>query len=286
MGTEIDDVAYPEFLYHYTSLNSLALIVNDRTICFNNLLNVDDSEEAETSDMGLFGKYINVSCWTDEERESIAMWSLYTPDMHGVRIKLPVFPFRKYHYNKGEYYLKEDVNSYIDMAGLKTFGKGSITLDHPKLRQVQYVDEENLIYPVVRTKGSAETARHFYLARTMKDAVGAEVTYSFKELGIYKRSDWKFQKEWRYIIHSSPMELDEMEPMTFQKQQEYIRRIENVKQPAPYNRILLQIDDLAYKQMKILFGPKMSRQEKILAISLLEKNGLGDAWKESCLHIK
>ena len=74
--------------------------------------------------------------------------------------------------------------------------------------------------------------------------------------------------------------------MTFQKQQEYIRRIENVKQPAPYNRILLQIDDLAYKQMKILFGPKMSRQEKILAISLLEKNGLGDAWKESCLHIK
>ena len=27
--------------------------------------------------------------------------------------------------------------------------------------------------------------------------------------------------------------------------------------------------------MKILFGPKMSRQEKILAISLLEKYGLG-----------
>ena len=82
------------------------------------------------------------------------------------------------------------------------------------------------------------------------------------------------------------MGLDEMEPMTFQKQQEYIRRIENAKQPTPYNRILLQIDDLAYKQMKILFGPKMSRQEKILAISLLEKYGLGDAWRESCLHIK
>ena len=37
-----------EFLYHYTSLETLALILKNKTVCFNNLLNVDDIEEAET----------------------------------------------------------------------------------------------------------------------------------------------------------------------------------------------------------------------------------------------
>ena len=45
-----------EYLYHYTSLDTLALILHNRTICFNNLLYVDDSEEAETDDMGKFGR--------------------------------------------------------------------------------------------------------------------------------------------------------------------------------------------------------------------------------------
>ena len=37
-----------EFLYHYTSLETLALILKNKTVCFNNLLNVDYIEEAET----------------------------------------------------------------------------------------------------------------------------------------------------------------------------------------------------------------------------------------------
>ena len=37
-----------EFLYHYTSLERLALILKNKTVCVNNLLNVDDIEEAET----------------------------------------------------------------------------------------------------------------------------------------------------------------------------------------------------------------------------------------------
>ena len=86
---------HPQYLYHYTSLNTLALILTNKSICFSTLLNVDDVEEAETSDLGLFGKYVYVSCWTDEASESIAMWQMYTPNMHGVRIKLPVFSIQK-----------------------------------------------------------------------------------------------------------------------------------------------------------------------------------------------
>ena len=50
-----------EYLYHYTSLDTLALILSNKTICFNNLLYVDDIEEARTQDMGLFGRFKYVS---------------------------------------------------------------------------------------------------------------------------------------------------------------------------------------------------------------------------------
>lgn len=52
----------------------------NKTICFNNLLNVDDIEEAETEDMGEFGKFIYTSCWTEDTEESIPLWNLYTPN--------------------------------------------------------------------------------------------------------------------------------------------------------------------------------------------------------------
>lgn len=87
-----------QHLYHYTSLETLALILAHRTLRFNSLQFVDDMEEAEAADLKHFGKFVYVSCWTREENESIPMWKMYTPDMHGVRIQLPQFPFKKYHY--------------------------------------------------------------------------------------------------------------------------------------------------------------------------------------------
>ena len=118
--------AEPQVLYHYTSLDTLALILTNKSICFNTLLNVDDIDEAETSDLGQFGKYVYVSCWTDEAAESIAMWQLYTPNMHGVRIQLPVYPFKKHHYKAGELHFKEDTSSYINIEKLYEENKASI----------------------------------------------------------------------------------------------------------------------------------------------------------------
>ena len=89
-----------DYLYHYTSIETLALILKNNTLCFNNLLNVDDSEEAETFDMGKFGRFVYVSCWTSDEQESIPLWNLYTPDMHGVRIRLPRYPFKNIYIKK------------------------------------------------------------------------------------------------------------------------------------------------------------------------------------------
>lgn len=102
-----------DVLYHYTSINTLVLILKNKNIRFNTLAKVDDMDEGITSDLGDVGRFIFVSCWTDEKRELIPLWNLYTPDMHGVRISLPKFPFKKYHYNIGELNFSEQSDIYI-----------------------------------------------------------------------------------------------------------------------------------------------------------------------------
>lgn len=74
------------YLYHYTSIETLALILKNKTIRFSSLSRVDDVEEEATADYGNLGRFTFVSCWTNDLEESIPLWNLYTPNMTGVRI--------------------------------------------------------------------------------------------------------------------------------------------------------------------------------------------------------
>ena len=271
----------PEYLYHYTSLETLALILENRTLCFNNLLNVDDIEEAEAADIKNFGKYVLVSCWTNEDKEMIPMWNLYTPNMSGVRIKLPVFPFEKHQYKSGEYNFSVDVESYIDYEQVYRENKGAITSDMPHLAPVNYTNEMDKLLPIIRTKGSAEDARKF-IAGNFKG--GIEVTYSFSDLGRNKREAWNFQKEWRYILNFSPIGM--REKISVEGHREIIRRLEDEDREPPYQRFFLRLRQDAISQMEVLFGPRMTEAQKILAKALLSKHGLEDRWQNSSLKIR
>ena len=141
-----------KYLYHYTSLETLALILRNKTICFNNLLYVDDLDEAETEDMGKFGKFVYVSCWTEDSEESIPLWNLYTPNMHGVRIRMPEFPFKKYRFKKGEYFLSEDVDTYINLKKIYEENKASIVSTEPHLEKIEYTDSQDKLFPKIRTE--------------------------------------------------------------------------------------------------------------------------------------
>ncbi len=272
----------PEYLYHYTSLETLALILENRTICFNSLLNVDDIEESETSDLKNFGKYVYVSCWTDEKDEMIPMWNLYTPDMHGVRIKLPAFPFEKHKYKAGEYNFQNDCESYIDYQRLFEDNRGATVSNLPQLVPVCYTDEEEKLNPRVRIKGTAEDAQNFISGKYKH----VEVTYSLTELGRNKRRVWEFQKEWRYLLWFLPMGLKDAKNGSIQHHQEVIRRMEDPKHEPPYERFFLKLRQDAIDQMEVVLGPRMSEAERILAKALLHKHGLDGRWKNSSLKIR
>lgn len=278
-----------DYLYHYTSLETLALILKNRTICFNNLLYVDDVEEAETEDMEKMGRMIYVSCWTKDAEESIPLWNLYTPNMHGVRIRMPKFPFEKYHYEKGQYFLTEDVDTYINVEKMFNENKVSIVLTEPHLIEVQYTNEQNKLFPKIKTESQKDALKKFLEAKDLDDLKGndnLEINYSIKDLGRYKRENWKFQKEWRYIIAISPMGLQEINPPSFEKQQEQLRRIENSELEPVYKQLFLKIDEKVLKDIEIVFGPKMSDAEKIMAVSLIKMYCPEAVYRDSVLRIK
>ncbi len=80
-------------IFHYTSIDTLALILENRKIRFNRLDRVDDVRESQTACGIEFGKYFFVSCWTRSAEENIPLWTMYSQDMKGVRIGLPDMPF-------------------------------------------------------------------------------------------------------------------------------------------------------------------------------------------------
>ena len=275
----------PQILYHYTSLDTLALILTNKSICFNSLLNVDDIDEAETSDLGTFGKYVYVSCWTDEAEESIAMWQMYTPNMHGIRIQLPAFPFKKHYYKTGDYNFKTDTSSYIDHRKLYEDNRASVVAELPKLLPVTYTKDEALLRPVVRF---GDTINDYDDVVNCKNAgrQGCSIRYDFSNLGKFKKDVWWFQKEWRYWISMSPWGMKELENVTPQTNMELVRRLENEETQPPYQRFFIELSDEAISQMEIVFGPRMTEAEKILAKYLLKGNGLDGKWRDSALRIR
>ena len=85
-----------EYLYHYTSIENLSLILKNKTIRLNSLDKMDDLQEQRSAEIKNFGMFTFVSCWTSDEEESIPMWNMYTPLTSGVRIKMRPRPFVQY----------------------------------------------------------------------------------------------------------------------------------------------------------------------------------------------
>lgn len=278
-------IEQPKILFHYTSLETLALILTNKTICFNTLLNVDDIEEAETSDLGLFGKFVYVSCWTDEIKESIALWQMYTPNMHGVRIQLPAFPFKKYHFKAGSYHFKNDTTSFINAERIYEDNKASIVSELPQLVPVTYTSDDNLVHPQIRYGATLDDCSSV-LGKTIPGKHSSNIKYDLSKLGKYKNDVWRFQKEWRYLISMSPWGLQEVKHATPQTYLELIRRLEDPETKPPYERFFLELSDEAISEMEIVFGPRMTEAEKILAKHLMRGCGLDGKWRDSTLKIR
>jgi len=250
---------YPEFLYHYTSIDSLALILKNKTIRFNSLINVDDPDEIRTSDTAGIGKYCYCSCWTDL-KESIPFWKMYTKDMHGVMIKLKTFPFKKHkqfltYFDNGttiETHIPEEIFKENKLYVIPTV---------PFLRKVEYT---NNIKPKVFDKIIQNNNNRF------------DMTGNFNDIGRYKTKDWSFQSEWRYSMILLPHDC--------------LGRL-SIDVSSEYNGCLqfyydVELDQDAFDNMEIVIGPKTNNGEREIIKVLCDKYAPGTKIIDSKIKIK
>lgn len=173
----------PDTLYHYTSIETLALILSNRTLRFSRLDGVNDPEEASACDLPKASTLVFASCWTAQDRESLAMWRMYTPNMQGVRIALPNNPFAgRYNpsvFEKGGAMQQFDGEVVITREN-GGFGITSHIVAGPN--KIYYTDD--LSY----RNGSC-----------MEDD-GVQRTVQLYDLGMVKGTYWSFEEEWRYKV--------------------------------------------------------------------------------------
>ncbi|MBA4319244.1 MAG: hypothetical protein C0412_12655 [Flavobacterium sp.] len=141
-----------KYLYHYTTIEKLALILNKQTIRFNRLDQVDDLRESTSFGKINLSKYLFVSCWTDVIEENLALWSMYSNGMTGVRISLPIDPFNYQPLQKHPFLnikMEEPIVSFLPIEEIFTneYVVNAIGILKKDLfiKKVLYIDEKQLI---------------------------------------------------------------------------------------------------------------------------------------------
>jgi hypothetical protein len=244
----------PQFLYHYTSIESLVYILKNKSIRFNSLGQVDDLNEGKSEDYKSFGNYFFVSCWTDLEEESIPFWNMYTDKMKGVRIKLPSDLFNDHWIVFGEEYRVKLSANHSIVPQSNTFGlKYWVLPTHNNyFRKVEYTDEVSKLKP------------------TLKVVEGDRFSISFDKLGIYKSKHWIFQSEWRFIMKIFPVATNLSDiPIDSDLVQESVIAIER-GDPIPFTYFDVEVNEAQLKNMEIVVGPKTSQADKLIVESIVE----------------
>jgi hypothetical protein len=263
-------------LYHYTSIENLALILKNKTIRFSRLDCVDDVEESTVYNNTVpMGKYTFVSCWTDNDEESIPLWNLYTPGMRGVRIKMKSSDiFFKYKHKPGTYYTS--AGSVTINTELETYFSFEEQFNDKYTILCQGVEDVNFIRKVEYSKDykkQSQSAINYTLksGKPFLDILTCEV-------GKYKNERWAFQEEIRFALTIVPTIKN---PIT--NQFEIIQSIQlGIEVPIKFYD--LKMDDTAFSNMEITIGPHCTNSDKIIIESLIKNLNPTATIKQSKLH--
>ena len=232
------------YLYHYTSIETLALILHNKTFRLNSLDHMDDLQEKEASDIKNIGQFCYVSSWTDDETESIPMWNMYSTLDSGVRIKLKANPFKLFE------------NTPDSIQNVSNF-------------------------PVTDNTNGSYLKSIIPIADMLEK--GYKFNIALGSLGIHKNIHWEFQHEWRYILHFYPLNFNQDPGRVTTSVQIMANKLLHGLEKQPFPFYDLQLDDTAFNQMEITLSPKISAGNRLIVKSLIEKYNPSALISESSL---
>lgn len=246
-------------IYHYTSIQTLALILKSKKIRFNRLDLVDDLEESiygSGPSLTKLGLYTFVSCWTKSNRENLALWNMYTR-YKGVRIGLDEMPFKTYKVNENFTSLLPNAMNFGTDYFMTSFN------NEAKIYDVEYVDNpkeeiKKLIMPTENGGILIDTTR----------------------IGIFKRKEWSMQEESRFKITVQPADVYDAAKETMNSSSaplyNFLYKMFDTlgtsiiaNKPINTTYIDLNLDSTKLDSIEIMMGPLTSDADRIIVESLL-----------------
>lgn len=263
MWEEMQIYELPEYLYHYTSLETIALILKYNTLRFSRLDKVNDINEASSLNLPFANTAVFTSSWTSHSDESIPMWKMYTRDMDGVRIKLPVNMFKGREnprvFDKGGANIIQGEAIAIDREGLG-YGYRTTMLQGPN--KIYYSDEEK------------------YLHSNVLSTVDDHIRINLYDLGMFKKKCWEYEQEWRFKILAFPEEV-------YLPNDELTKDILNLEKfPIKNTYIDVPLESGIFNEAEFTLGPKTTEAQFLLLESLVEKYSPEASINRSNLQIR
>lgn len=225
----------PTKIYHYTRLSTLESILNSRKIRFSNLTKVNDENEGETQDIGNLGKYIFISCWTDNPKENDWMWTEYGDNYQGVRISMDFPPFHVYD--------KDHLPTIIPPNGVMKENIYILPARENYYDFIEYTSNESDLKPKV-VYDSSEIGQ-----------------LKFGKVGKCKEpGKWSVEEELRFIVYTLPKKLHQ----GFNDLNSII--VDGIQMMKDNSEIGIEyidwtIDSGVYKNMVITAGSEMSVED-------------------------
>ena len=281
-----------DYLYHYTSVEALAMILKNKSFRFSPLSVLDDLMEERVKDWQRFGEYVFVSSWTEDGEESIPMWNMYAGLDSGIRIKMKVNPFKTYDLDteflkqeypnvkisqkpEGGYELISTAKKPEGCTGKFTIEKliipnrdffaGNYYLHNcvPRdlLHKIEYVDNVNLLIPQILNDSGIH----------------------WSNLGLVKGKCWVFQKEWRYILRFSPVGFKNIINYPVNSVRDTILKFGESDNSLPFRYYFLKLEDDALRNMEITLSPKLAEGYRVIVHLLKEKYNPHMVIRESAL---
>jgi hypothetical protein len=251
-------------IYQYTSLESLAMILDSKKLKFTKLSLLDDPLEKYVKTMRLsdedcslknmrtnMGGYCYVSCWTRLQDESIAMWDMYGDRKQGVRIGLPEEMLDK---NFNIYKEREKELKELYKKKNKKYVKDKPLLNNKKNKPIPGLIDVN--YSDIEKQGKKDD----------------NINCLLEKLGRYKISDWEFQKECRFRINVDPYEKSD--DVYFMRK--YLPNCDLNNLPLERNFILWGLNKDLLSDMQLIIGPNMKKDRRIILKALIHEYHLND----------
>ncbi len=232
----------PRFLYHYTSIGVLTLILKNKEIRFRRLDKVSDADELKVRKFPDAKCFLFASCWTAESEESIPLWNMYSKDMEGVRIKLPINMF------KGR-----------SMPNRKTTKRNLIHVGGPAVK-IRRGDKTPFRTCNIFGPEKVDYSHDINdLSECFEDYNEDCLKVDLLNIGTIKSKKWYFEKEWRFLIYGMPIEG------TWKKEDF------NMFFKRPLDEHLdIPLDPSVFEEMEVILGPKTNKSGSII-LDLLQK---------------